>query len=210
MNPDILGAPRHRPSTSSHRLHTLGSRRNRHTDAFVAATQRDPSPLNGHYRPHFSVREPYSMQSTARGRHQPPQASLSTHLANGNTGPSRQFGMFHPQPENMARPSHRPQTRNMTLPAHPFQLSNTLNTLNSRTTPSTRNYNQRNHHLRNDQRAVSATSSHSSATGGVNVRETDSNASGSTIRAASSSRRKRNLSISSNDSVEELRRTYAY
>lgn len=147
------------------------------------------SPANRSYRRNLpSTLDPYPTHPQARAR-------FPTYPYYGTTNhPSQPHGMF------------RPPSESVRLPPHPFQLGNTLNEVNSRTAPLSRTYNQRNHHVH---RAVSSTSSRSSATGGVEVQGSSSGSS-STLRVSSSVRRKRLLSISSDDSVEEARRSYDY
>ena len=107
----------------------------------------------------------------------------------------------------------QPHQTHVQLPPHPFGLGSTLSDVNSRTTGPTRNYNQRNHLSRHYMApsTVSAHCSRSSTGGGVELRDNASGGSSSTLRqSANSGRRKRVLSVSSDDSVEEVRRSYAY
>ena len=155
---------------------------------------RNTSPTNRSYHRNLpSTLDPYPTHPQARAR-------FPTYPYYGTTNhPSQPHGIFRPPPESIR------------LPPHPFQLGNTLDEVNGRTTPLSRTYNQRHHHVRSNpvQRAVSATSSRSSATGGVEVQGSSSGSS-STLRATNSGRRKRLLSISSDDSVEEARQSYGY
>ena len=177
--------------------------------------RRNASPSNGHRRPNFSIREPYSMHSAANNHsRQPGQSPMSTYYSNVEIPPvSQQFGMFRPQLDSMRRPSPRPRSERTALPDHPFQLGYTLNNLNRPSAAMRRSYNEITHHIRSNpvHRAVAASSSRSGTGGGVSVRDPNSSGSSSTLRAASSSgRRKRNLSISSDGSVEEVGRRYAF
>ena len=154
---------------------------------------RNMSSANGRSRGSYPIHDP----NTA---HAPASARFPTYPYYGTTNyPSQPHGMF------------RAPSDSVRLPTHPFQLGNTLNRVNNRTAPLSRSYNQRNHHVRSNpvHRAVSATSSRNSANGGVELQGSSSGSS-STLRATSSGRRKRLLSITSDDSVEEARRNYHY
>lgn len=183
------------PSTSSHRLQHLGQHSNRHASVLARAlAPSDPSPT----------------MPTRSGRLTRPRESFPTYPA--ATGysqihPPRFFaGQSSPwdQPSNIDRAGRRPP------PPHPFQLGSTLDNVNRRAANANRNYNQRNQQIRSNQgaRNVSGTSSQSSNGGGVNVNSSGSSGSSTTIGHATSGRRKRVLSISSDASAEDGRRVY--
>ena len=185
----------------SHRLHPRGQRSNRYFGASARSNRtRSPSPtlipLPAH-RPAARVclnrlRSPSPTLSSIFGD-QPRRHPRAAGTVHHNAAPYSN----HSYPPNAARTDN-------TLRAHPFQLANTLANVNS-------TCNQRNQQSRSDpaRRTVSAESSRS---GGVQLGCYGSSGSSMTVRpdTATGGRRKRNLSISSDGSVEEVRRIHGY
>ena len=190
MEADTPRIRRQPPPSYSHRLQPLGQRSNRHTSTSSARHTRARSPLMTALPPVLNRRGP--SQGHARGRNdlQSSRAgSMRSHQFNNS--PPRSLGIRGPQQIDAPTASH------------PFQLANTLSNIN---------YNQRTRQVRSNpnQRHVSATSSQSSTGGGVDVHSSSSSGSSRTIGPATAARRKRVLSISSDDSFVEARGVFEY
>ena len=195
------------PPRDSHRLRPLVRHSNRHSSMFGnrSAPSLSPSLTMRTARPPHAAAELYF-----------PPAAPGYHLQDNQNEPYQSRAQGRPtriEPPPFIYAPHSQNNRD--LPDHPFQLGNTLNDVHYRATNPRRTYNQRTHYNRSNPtlRNVSGASSQSSANGGgVNVRSSGSSGN-STVGPSTASRRKRLLSISSDDSVNAQyrgRRHYDY
>ncbi|KAK3712591.1 E3 ubiquitin ligase [Vermiconidia calcicola] len=184
--------------SAAHRLQTRGQHSNRYTGMFGSRSNSAMSPTMA------------SRTATAtypdRSYHRPSTAQLRPNRHNSIGDPTTLRARpraEHPPSftdRRRARPisPQRPFSSQNSLQPHPFQLENTLANVNSA-------YNRRNQQLRSNQghSTHSAASSRSSLNGGVDVDSSGSSGSSNTVRPSSSGgRRKRHLSISSDESME--------
>lgn len=186
------------PNSSRHRLQPLGQRNHRHRTA-----------LSGHPIQTFVPPAPrYGREATYgrgffHGSHQtgrpaiPPASDRSgsarTHLqARPTYGPPPMLGIRRPQP--MGEHTGR----------HPFQLSDTLSRINQD------HHNQQTRSNANHHSRSAASSSQGSTGGGVDVQSASSSSSSRTIGPATTTRPKKGLSVSSDESVEDARELYEY
>ena len=179
------GGPLHH--AASHRLHSLGQRRDRHIST-LGGPQSLPaaSPLNRRAQDPNLRRSYHPRDRSPRRATQAPQTAYNRGLFQGYLGNNRA-----PPP-----PYQVPQSMNHLPAVHPFRRDETLANIS---------YNQRNHDVRANpsHRNVSGGSSQSSTGGGgVGVQPSSSSGSSTTIGPATAARRKRALSISSDESAQ--------
>lgn len=187
-----------RPSPSfSHRLQPLGQRSNRHADMPTTNT-RVGAPAGRASQPGRTLQDIRVGRETGQYAHLFERGWDLAGAAARASQPGFNISRAAPRMSAPSMPVPNLSAPRMSAPSHPFHLSDTLANIN---------YNQRNQQARSNpnQRNVSTGSSRSSNGGGVQVNSygsSGSSGSSRTIGQATSSRRKRALSISSDDSVE--------
>ena len=170
---------------ASHRLHTLQPHSNPHLSARDISSTGPSSPTLRRSRVHHNM-------GTANHR---PEPTPNREFWQGRTPNVHSARLPSTHTSNSRLPDPGPQAFISNPRTHPFQLENTLASIN---------YNQRHQQMRSQPNhwAVSGGSSQSSMAGGVDVRTAGSSGGNRVMDPGAAARRKRALSIASDDSVE--------